>query len=119
VTSIKDDLVANNKKARWVPSNIQEGRFNNWLEDAQDWCFSRNRFWGNPIPIWASEDFEELICIGSIQELKDLSGVEEITDLHRENIDKITIPSKTGKGVLRRIEEVFDCWFESGSMPFA
>ncbi|CAD8161022.1 unnamed protein product [Paramecium pentaurelia] len=119
VTAIKDKLVVNNKKARWVPQSIQDGRFNNWLDDAQDWCFSRNRFWGNPIPIWVSDDFEESVCIGSIEELRQLSGVENITDLHREYIDHITIPSKQGKGVLRRIEEVFDCWFESGSMPFA
>ncbi|CAD8185795.1 unnamed protein product [Paramecium octaurelia] len=119
VTAIKDELIDNNKKARWVPNAIQEGRFNNWLEQAQDWCFSRNRFWGNPIPIWASEDLEELVCVGSIDELKQLSGVNNISDLHREFIDQITIPSKYGKGVLRRIDEVFDCWFESGSMPFA
>lgn len=66
-----------------------------------------------------SDDGEEIVCVGSVQELKDLSGVQEINDLHRENIDHITIPSKMGKGNLKRIEEVFDCWFESGSMPFA
>jgi len=102
-----------------VPTFAQEGRFNNWLEGAEDWCFSRNRFWGNPIPIWTSEDGEETVCIGSIQELEELSGVKGIKDLHRESIDHITIPSKKGKGQLRRIEEVFDCWFESGSMPYA
>lgn len=119
VTEIKEQLIENNKKAHWVPSFAQTGRFNKWLENAEDWCFSRNRFWGNPIPVWVSEDYEEMVCVGSIAELKQLSGVEDIPDLHREHIDKITIPSKQGKGVLRRIEEVFDCWFESGSMPFA
>lgn len=119
VTDIKENLIKNNYKACWVPKNAQEGRFQNWLEDAKDWCFSRNRFWGNPIPIWVSEDFEEQICVGSVQELKELTGVDNITDLHRESIDHLTIPSKKGKGVLRRIDEVFDCWFESGSMPFA
>jgi isoleucyl-tRNA synthetase len=71
------------------------------------------------MPIWVNEDMSEVVCIGSIAELEELSGVKGITDLHRESIDHITIPSKTGNGQLKRIEEVFDCWFESGSMPYA
>ncbi|CAM9966489.1 unnamed protein product, partial [Ectocarpus sp. 13 AM-2016] len=88
------------------------------LEGAKDWAVSRNRFWGTPMPMWVSDDCEEMVAVGSIAELKELSGVE-VTDLHRESVDHITIPSKQGKGDLKRVEEVFDCWFESGSMPYA
>lgn len=79
----------------------------------------RNRYWGTPLPLWVSDDGEEVVCIGSIEELQKLSGRTDITDLHREFVDDITIPSRQGKGVLRRVPEVFDCWFESGSMPYA
>ena len=114
-------IAANNEKTYWVPNNVKEGRFHNWLVDARDWAVSRNRFWGTPIPIWASEDMSEVVCIGSVDELAELSGTR-VDDLHRETVDSITIPSKKNPGtVLRRIDEVFDCWFvfESGSMPYA
>ncbi|OQR89611.1 isoleucyl-tRNA synthetase [Thraustotheca clavata] len=119
VEKIKDKIIANNQKTYWVPAFVKEKRFHNWLVDGKDWNVSRNRFWGTPLPLWVSDDYEEVVCIGSIDELKQLSGVKDITDLHREFIDDITIPSKKGKGTLRRIPEVFDCWFESGSMPYA
>lgn len=119
VEDFRDKLLANNSQTYWVPDFAKEKRFANWLRDARDWAISRNRYWGNPIPLWVSDDYEEVVCVGSIEELKELSGVQDITDLHKEFVDKITIPSKQGKGVLRRVPEVFDCWFESGSMPYA
>lgn len=119
VEEIRDKIVANNHKTYWVPNNVKTGRFHNWLVDARDWAVSRNRFWGTPIPIWATEDMSEVVCISSIEQLYELSGVR-VDDLHRETVDKVTIPSKKNPGqVLRRVDEVFDCWFESGSMPYA
>lgn len=120
VEKMVPQLLKNLERTHWVPAMVKDGRFHSWLSLARDWNVSRNRYWGTPIPLWASEDMSEVICIGSIAELRELSGFTgELNDLHRDKVDDITIPSKKGNGVLRRVEEVFDCWFESGSMPYA
>ena len=122
VESIKDRIVANNEKTYWVPSFVKEKRFKDWLVNANDWAVSRNRYWGTPIPIWANDDYSEMEVFGSIAELEERAGLPKgsVTDIHRHKIDHIEVPSrKPGGKPLRRIDEVFDCWFESGSMPYA
>lgn len=114
VTRFKKELILNNKKIHWVPGYIKEGRFGNWLREARDWNFSRNRFWGAPIPIWQCLNCKEYKCIGSRKELG-----KKIKDLHRPYIDKITLECQKCGGLMKRVPEVFDCWFESGSMPYA
>lgn len=114
VEEIKDKLLKANDQIYWMPTHIKQGRFGKWLEGARDWNISRNRYWGTPIPLWRADD-GELIVVGSLQELEQLTGFKA-TDLHRHFIDHLEI-KKDGK-VFKRIPEVFDCWFESGSMPY-
>lgn len=116
VKEARDSLLKNNELINWIPEDIKYKKFHNWLEQCRDWAVGRNRFWGTPIPIWATPDYSSLICVGSLAELEKLSG-SKVTDLHREYVDEIII-RKDGKEY-RRVEEVLDCWFESGSMPYS
>ncbi|HBG66041.1 MAG TPA: isoleucine--tRNA ligase [Treponema sp.] len=120
VSEEHDKLLKANSQIKWQPAHIKDGRFGKWLAGARDWAISRNRYWGNPIPIWKCDDPEcaETVCVGSREELKKLSGVYP-DDLHKQYVDKITMPCpKCGK-TMHRIPDVLDCWFESGSMPYA
>ena len=118
VEAFRERLVKNNKLTTWVPDHLRDGRFGNWLENARDWAISRNRYWGTPLPIWKNDDGSEVVCLGSIDELAERTGTR-VDDLHREFVDDLTFPDSTGSGVMRRVPQVFDCWFESGSMPYA
>ena len=118
IQKIKKTMLECNDQIRWVPDHIKYGRFGKWLEGARDWAISRNRFWGNPIPVWKCDGSDYVEVIGSVEELEAKCG-KKVEDLHKQYVDELTWPSPDGKGTMRRIPDVLDCWFESGSMPYA
>jgi isoleucyl-tRNA synthetase len=123
VTRFRDRMVELNQQITWVPEHIKDGQFGKWLENARDWSISRNRYWGSPIPVWVSDDpkYPRTDVYGSLDEIEKDFGVRP-TDLHRPFVDELTRPNPddpTGASTMRRVPEVLDCWFESGSMPYA
>ncbi len=119
-TARKQELIDNNQQIHWVPQHIRDGRFGNWLENNVDWAVSRERYWGTPLPIWISDDGQHMECIGSVAELEAKVGRSlQDLDLHRPYVDDLTWEAPDGHGTMRRIPDVADCWYDSGSMPIA
>jgi len=119
VTKIKEQLLKNNQNINWIPEHIKDGRFGKWLEGAKDWAISRNRYWGTPLPVWRcdAEECGEIAVMGSVAELEKHTS-EKVDDLHKHIVDKLTFSCEKCGQNMKRIEEVFDCWFESGAMPY-
>ena len=117
VEKIKSTMLENNQQITWSPDHIKNGRMGKWLEGSRDWAISRNRYWGNPIPVWICDSCGEKHCMGSKQELEALCG-EQLTDLHSHFVDSLTFGCSKCEGTMKRTPEVLDCWFESGSMPY-
>jgi len=117
IDKIKERMLKANSQIYWMPGHLKEGRFGKWLEGARNWAISRNRYWGNPIPIWKCGSCNKMVCIGSRKELEEKTG-KKVEDLHKHFIDDLTFSCDCG-GKMKRISEVLDCWFESGAMPYA
>jgi isoleucyl-tRNA synthetase len=118
IGEIKERMLAANREIYWMPGHLKDGRFGKWLEGARDWAISRNRYWGNPLPIWKCDSCPETVCLGSRSELEEKSG-KRVEDLHKHYIDDLTFACAECGGTMTRIPEVLDCWFESGAMPYA
>lgn len=117
-TAIKEKLYKNLRQTRWIPEYAKTGRLGDWMKNLKDWCISRNRYWGTPLPVWVCSKCKSMEVIGSVEELQVKTG-QKITDLHRNKIDSLTWKCRKCDGHMNRISEVLDCWFESGSMPYA
>jgi len=121
VSKVKDSLIANNEKINWEPDHIKKGRFGEWLNNVKDWAISRERYWGTPLPIWECDKCNTHKVLGSIEELSELSGAKVTlkSDIHKPEIDNYEITCVACGGKMKRVKEVFDCWFDSGAMPYA
>jgi isoleucyl-tRNA synthetase len=121
-TALKDELIARNDEINWYPEHIKYGRFGDWLQNNVDWAFSRERYWGTPLPVWRCQSCNNYECVGGVEELKKkpkFSGFKEPLDLHRPFVDELTFSCSKCGGVMKRLPEVIDCWFDSGAMPIA